>query len=77
MTLVPPFLLTLVPSANVCPKQLTLQSPIDVIPLFNIYTFSMRRIYGNSPLARVARFKKIKKAKFGHKHFQKRPNPEK
>ncbi len=26
---------------------------------------------------RVARFKKIKKAKFGHKHFQKRPNPEK
>jgi len=26
---------------------------------------------------RVARSKKIKKAKFGHKQFQKRPNPEK
>jgi hypothetical protein len=26
---------------------------------------------------RVARFKKIKKAKFGHKQFQKRQNPEK
>jgi len=26
---------------------------------------------------RVARFKNIKKAKFGHKQFQKRPNPEK
>ncbi len=28
-------------------------------------------------LPRVARSKKIKKAKFGHKQFQKRPNPEK
>ncbi len=27
--------------------------------------------------ARVARYKKIKKAKFGHKQFQKRPNPKK
>ncbi len=26
---------------------------------------------------RVARSKKIKKAKFGHKQFKKRPNPEK
>jgi len=30
-----------------------------------------------SVLNRVARSKKIKKAKFGHKQFQKRPNPEK
>jgi hypothetical protein len=27
-------------------------------------------------MARVARFQKIKKAKFGHKQFQKRPNSE-
>jgi len=27
--------------------------------------------------SRVARSKKMKKAKFGHKQFQKRPNPEK
>jgi len=27
--------------------------------------------------SRVARSKNIKKAKFGHKQFQKRPNPEK
>jgi len=33
--------------------------------------------YSAAPLARVARSKKIKKAKFGHKQFQKRPNPEK
>ncbi len=28
-------------------------------------------------ISRVARSKKIKKAKFGHKQFQKKPNPEK
>jgi len=30
-----------------------------------------------SVFIRVARSKKIKKAKFGHEQFQKRPNPQK
>jgi len=36
--------------------------------------FSVKKMYVQP---RVARSKKIKKAKFGHKQFQKRPNPEK
>jgi len=47
----------------------------------HIRTLSMvfRESFGhsNNMYVRVARSKKIKKAKFGHKQFQKRPNPEK
>jgi len=42
-------------------------------------SFSLnRKLCGLSSLtSRVVRSKRIKKAKFGHKQFQKRPNPEK
>jgi len=42
------------------------------VSYFNIYDQNLR----GAP-SRVARSKIIKKAKFGHKQFQKRPNPEK
>jgi hypothetical protein len=37
----------------------------------------MYKVIVNETQTRVARSKKIKKAKFGHKQFQKSPNPEK
>ena len=42
------------------------------------YNFNeLEKIKTKTRCSRVARSKKIKKAKFGHKQFQKRPNPEK
>jgi hypothetical protein len=38
-------------------------------------SFSLSLSRRKARVSRVARSKKVKKAKFGHKQFQKRPNP--
>jgi len=40
-------------------------------------SYSCMRLLSECVKGRVARSKNIKKAKFGHKQFKKRPNPEK